>query len=51
MLSLAEMGQRAHASRSTTSKAIRKARTAGELIVWHRQEHGLSNVIKLPKTV
>ncbi len=50
-LSLAEMAERAGASRSTTSLAIRKAREAGELLVWHRQEQGLSNVIKLPKTV
>jgi len=49
VLSLAEMAARAGASRSTTSLAIRKARKAGDLLVWHRQEQGLSNVIKVPK--
>jgi len=49
VLSIAEMAERAGASRSTTSLAIRKARKAGELLVWHRQEQGLSNVIKAPR--
>jgi hypothetical protein len=50
-LSLAEMGVRAGVARSTTSKAIRKARDAGDIIVRRRQDDGLSNVITLPKSV